>query len=151
MRVVVGGTFAYLHKGHMALLSKAFEIGDYVYIGLTTDEYVRRTKNRCGVPDYSSRERALREFVRGLGKRFDIVPLNDRFGPAATGNFDAIVVSEETFPIAQEINQLRRASKLTPLSVIRIDYVLAFDSAPISASRIIKGEIDRDGHRADEA
>ncbi len=151
MRVVVGGTFAYLHKGHMALLSKAFEIGDYVYIGLTTDEYVRRTKGHCGVPDYSSRERALMEFARGLGKRFDIVPLNDRFGPATTGDFDAIVVSEETFPIAQEINRLRRASKLTPLSVIRIGYVLAFDSAPISASRIIKGEIDRDGHRTDES
>ncbi|MEM2081946.1 MAG: adenylyltransferase/cytidyltransferase family protein, partial [Candidatus Bathyarchaeia archaeon] len=33
-KVAVGGTFDELHKGHKALLMKAFEIGTRVLIGL---------------------------------------------------------------------------------------------------------------------
>ncbi len=33
------------------------------------------------------------------------------------------------------------------LSIIRIDYVMAYDSKKISTSRILAGEIDRQGNK----
>ncbi len=147
MNIVVGGTFAYLHDGHRALLAKAFEIGDHVCIGLTTDGYVRRVKGRGDLPSYPKREAELRRFVGRLGKAFTILPLDDRFGPSTTGNFDAIVVSEETFPAALEVNAIRKANGLKALDVIKIGSVLAWDSLPISSSKIAAGEIDLHGNR----
>ena len=146
MKVVVGGTFGYLHIGHIALLSKAFEIGDYVYIGLTTDDYVRRLKDPR-IPAYEERERLVRRFAEEFGKKFEIMPLDDSFGPSATGDFDAIVVTEDTFPNAVKINSIRKKNGLRELKIVRIDFVLAFDSAPISTTRIMHREIDREGRK----
>lgn len=146
MRVIVGGTFGHLHAGHMALLRKAFEVGDYVYIGLTTDDYVKRLKDPQ-IPTYKEREMLVRKFADGFGKKFEIMPLNDRFGPSATGDFDAIVVTEDTFPAAVKINDIRRKNGLRELKIVKIEFILAFDSAPISTTRIMRGEIDREGRR----
>ncbi len=147
MNVIIGGTFGYLHRGHRTLITKAFEIGDHIYIGLTTDDYVNSMKPGEKVPSYSARKKALEGFVKGLGKTYDIKELSDRYGPSTTGNFDAIVVSEETMPVAVEINKMRVAKKLRPLSIVRVELVLGQDSRPISTSRITKGEIDSDGNR----
>ena len=51
-RVIIGGTFGFLHAGHKALLRKAFATGESVYIGLTTDAYVRRKKHSAMIPRY---------------------------------------------------------------------------------------------------
>ena len=42
--VILGGTFDHIHRGHEALLRKAFVIGKKVTIGLTSDVYVRNSK-----------------------------------------------------------------------------------------------------------
>lgn len=146
MRVVIGGTFGFLHEGHKALIRKAFEVGDYVYIGLTTDRYVEKIKHGMGIPKYSVRKKKVEQFAKKYKKKFDIVPLNDRFGPSTTGRFDAIVVSKETFRTAQEINKIRNKNDLEPLRIIKVRYVMAKDSVPISSSRILKGEIDEYGN-----
>lgn len=145
-RVIIGGTFGFLHKGHQALISKAFAIGDHVYIGLTTDLYVRRKKHSKSLPSYPERRTALESFAKRFGKPFEIKPLNDRFGPSVTGSFDAIVVSNETMPAAMEINEMRRRRGLRPLRIARIGHSLAKDAKPISTLRIINGEIDREGN-----
>ena len=146
MRVVVGGTFGVLHRGHRALLSRAFGIGDYVCIGLTTDAYVHRVKGTYGIPSYDERRDALEGFAAGLGKSFEIVPIDDKFGPATRENFDAIVVSEETKAAAIEINAVRQSVGLSPLRIDVVTFVLADDAVPISTTRILVGEIDPEGH-----
>lgn len=143
VKVIVGGTFAYLHKGHKALLRKAFSLGDYVYIGLTTDSYVSRNKGKS--ESYSRRKRALAEFARSHGKEFSIMPLKDRYGPSVSGDFNCIVVSSETYPIAKRINSIRRERGLKPLRIVKVAYVKAYDGKPIASHRIAAREIDRNG------
>ena len=145
--IIVGGTFGFMHKGHRALLGKAFRIGDSVYIGLTTDAYVKRKRHGGLIPKYAARKRALERFARSFGKPFGIKPLEDRFGPSTTGDFYAMVVSKETKPTALEINRIRKGSGLRPLRIAQVRRVLAEDGMPISTLRIIRREIDGEGRR----
>lgn len=144
-KVVIGGTFEILHKGHKELLKKAFESGSSVFIGLTSDDYVRKVKRERNVLGFAEREKRLNEFVSGFGKKFEIMPISERFGPSTTKSFDVIVVSEETYPTALEINKIRERNGLHELKIIKIDYMLADDGKPISTTRIVRGEIDENG------
>jgi pantetheine-phosphate adenylyltransferase len=78
--------------------------------------------------------------------RWEIESLSDRFGSALDADFDAIVVSEETLPVAVEINRMRREKKLRKVDIHQITCVLAEDGRWISSTRIWRGEIDVHGH-----
>src|SRR2546428_12008496 len=81
MRVVLGGTFDILHKGHEALLRTAFEgRPERVLIGLTTDRFAR--ESRSGVNPDAARERNLKRFLtaRKWGPA-KIEPIDDPYGP----------------------------------------------------------------------
>jgi len=141
MNVCLGGTFEYIHEGHEALLKKAFEIGDEVTIGITSDILAKEMGKKG--KSFEERRKNLEEFLekKGWKRRAIIVPLDDAYGPAAHDDFDAIVVSPETFGRAVEINEVRRKKKLKELKIIKIPFVMAEDGIPISSSRIKKREI----------
>ena len=146
--VAVGGTFDSLHKGHEALLSKAFEVGEHVLIGLCSDNFVKMMRKPHPTAPYERRARELREFLRKKHflERSKIVPLNDAYGPALTSNtLEALVVTKETEMTAFEINKRRKDSGLFPLHIVIIGLVSSEDNLPISTSRIHYGKIDRDG------
>jgi pantetheine-phosphate adenylyltransferase len=65
---------------------------------------------------------------------------------AIDADFDALIVSEETLPVAVEINKLRRERRKRKVDIHQISCVLAEDGHWISSTRIYRGEIDIHGH-----
>jgi len=142
-KVAVGGTFDHFHKGHEKLLNKAFEIGQYVLIGVTSDEFggIKGHIEPC-----SKRMSELEEFLQKFDSPYIVKRLEEPHGPTVNDpQIDAIVVSRETKPVADKINKIRQEKGIKPLKIFVIDWVLAEDGKPISSTRIRKGEIDRNG------
>ncbi len=146
--VALGGTFDKFHRGHESLISVAFQIGRKVFIGVTTDGFVRTLEKRHPVQPYASRVKALRMFLSAKRwlSRAVIVPLNDPFGPAARRHdIEALVISPDTLQSAKELNRLRRETALSMLKIRTVPISRADDGKPISSTRIRKREIDRRG------
>lgn len=148
-KVVVGGTFDYLHDGHAAILTKAFELGERVLVGICSDEMqLLLQKDSAGIQLLEFRMHALKELLREKGwlARAEIVKISDAFGPSLEdAELEAIVASPETKARAEELNKLRSSRGLKPLEIVEIPFVLAEDGKPISSIRVRYGEIDAHG------
>jgi pantetheine-phosphate adenylyltransferase len=147
--VLVGGTFDEFHRGHRALILKAFEVGRRVIVGLSSDQLARELRKNHVVAMYEERLKDLRNFLKkeGVLDRAKIVPLDTPFGiTLSTTIADALIVSKETEPVGLVINEKRAANGLRPLELVVIGMVPAEDTVPISSTRIRHGEIDREGH-----
>jgi len=145
--VAVGGTFDYLHKGHRALLEKAFECGEKVMIGVTTDAFLSKL-GKAVHNRYEERVKKLREYLltKYPAERFEIQPLDDYFGHQIyREEVEALVASAETASRVEIANRRRVEIGLKPLEVVVVDMVLAEDGKPISSSRIRMGVIDAEG------
>jgi pantetheine-phosphate adenylyltransferase len=145
--VATGGTFDHIHMGHVALLEKSFEVGDTVVIGVTSDAFARK-EGKSPDQSYETRLDALERLIhrRFPRREYIIAKLDDYFGPGiASPDVQAIVVTEETAPRVPMANALRKAKGYPPLEVVVVKYVLAYDSKPISSTRIRTGEIDTEG------
>lgn len=147
--VAIGGTFDLFHSGHLALLLKAFEVGNLVLIGLCSDNFLKKMNKPHKVAPYAQRLEELKNFLRKkrLLERAEITSLNDAYGVTLSDKrIDAIIVSEETEPRAHEINAKRKSLGMPPLPIVTVKMVLSEDHYPISSTRIWFEEIDREGH-----
>jgi len=143
-KVVLGGTFEIIHKGHEALLKKAFQLGEVV-LGLTSDNFAQRLKKRK-VLSFNKRKKNLKIFIRGkFKKRAKIIKIENIFGPTLKEDFNFIVVSKETLRNALKINREREKKGKKPIKIVKIKMVLSEDGKPISSRRIKNGEIDVKG------
>ncbi len=142
-KVAVGGTFDKFHYGHRRLIDIAFEIGTYVVIGVTSNEFggVKGKIEPCNI-----RMSNLRSLLEKKHQNYDIQELHEPYGTTISDeSIDAIVVSEETEPTAFKINKIRKERGMEPMYIVTIGMVLADDGIPISSTRIRKGEIDKKG------
>ena len=151
----LGGTFDVpIHKGHEALLRKAFETAGFCYIGLSSDDYAWR-KGKRGVKNFEERKRSLVKFLASLKidkKRYRVTVLENFFSPEVLDpkrGIETIIVSKETLPGARGINLLREDLGLKPLEIVEIPMVVAKDKQPISSTRMRMKEIDKDGRVLD--
>jgi pantetheine-phosphate adenylyltransferase len=145
--VATGGTFDHIHAGHEALLSRSFELGDVVVIGVTSDAFASR-EGKSPDQSYAKRVQALEGLIhsRFPGRRYTIAKLDDVFGPGiASPEVEAIVATRETATKVPIANSLRAEKGYPPLKVEVIQFVLADDGKPLSSTRIRKREIDQKG------
>ena len=157
--VFVGGTFDGLHKGHMGVLLRAFQEGERVTVGLTSDVFVKKFKirnlkfslkirnSKLKIRGYETRKQAINRWIinHTYKKRARIVPIHDPYEPAVSGDFDAIIVTKDNRTTGEEINRKRKAKGLNELALIEIPLIFAHDHAPISSTRVRNGEIDPKG------
>lgn len=58
-KVITYGTFDLLHYGHINLLKRARELGDYLIVALSTDEFNSVEKNKITYFTYEERKKLL--------------------------------------------------------------------------------------------
>lgn len=57
-RILTYGTFDLLHYGHIRLLKRAKELGDYLIVAVSTDEF-NKIKNKTAYHNYETRKQML--------------------------------------------------------------------------------------------
>jgi pantetheine-phosphate adenylyltransferase len=146
--VAMGGTFDFIHKGHLALLSEAFSRSSKVIIGLTSDD-MALGKGKNLQNDYNQRLETLVKTIEENfpNNAFEISKLDNDFGPAVLQTeVQALVVSGETSKQGNILNQLRKQKNLPPVEIVVVPMVLAKDGTRISTTRIKNQEIDEEGN-----
>lgn len=144
----MGGTFDIIHKGHIALLDKAFSISSDVIIGLTSDDLAKR-RGKTLLNSYEKRLQTLKKTIQDNfpSSSYQISKLDNDFGPAVLEKgVQALIVSEETGQQGDVLNKLRKEKNLDPVDVIVVPMILAKDGNRISTTRIKNSEIDVEGN-----
>ena len=76
-RVITYGTFDLLHYGHINLLRRAKEYGDYLIVGLSTDEFNWNEKQKKCYFSYEKRKQLLEAIRAAVRSK----PLQHPFHP----------------------------------------------------------------------
>jgi len=138
-KVIMGGTFDILHRGHRALLKRAFGLGETT-IGLTSNKMAEKIKKRK-IRNFRDRKKELEKFIeKEFPGKYGIIKIEDKFGPTLKEDFDYLVVSPATYQTALLINRKRRKIKKKPIKIVKIRFVLGKNGKPISTSQMIKGK-----------
>ncbi len=140
----VAGTFDVLHDGHRALIDRAFEVGDSVFVGITSDRFAAAGRGEH-LPLYL-RRRALEELLSKQEKPWRIGVIDDMYGPREEmDKVSVLAVSEETLENGRELNRERASRGVPPLELSVVPLVMADDGSKISARNILQGEYGRSG------
>ena len=145
MIAAVAGTFNILHDGHKALLKRAFEVGDEVRIGITSDRMA--SQGRDSFVSSHFRRKELESFIKGMSN-YSITEIDDIYGPRdMMDDVDVLVVSEETMENGNILNEERRSRGLKPMELSVVPLVKSDSGEKISASSILRGEYGRSGRK----
>ena len=145
-KAAVAGTFDILHDGHKALLSRAFEVGDTVVVGITSDRMAGEGRE-VSVPLHL-RKAELERYLSGKGD-YRVFEIDDMYGPdEEMDDVDVLVVSEETLGNGRILNDRRASRGLKPFELSVVPLVRSDDGSKISATSILRGEYGRSGHRS---
>lgn len=155
MDVALGGTFDPVHDGHRALFKRAFGLGD-VTVGLTSESLAAETRHvEREVRSFDERKRRLEDVLAPMAeeyrREFVVRELTEPTGIAVEPQFSHLVVSPETKPGGDRINEIRAERGLDLLDIHVVPHLRADDGGIISSTRIVAGEIDEHGRILDEA
>ncbi|KKK74013.1 hypothetical protein LCGC14_2888040 [marine sediment metagenome] len=137
----MGGTFDHLHEGHKFLLKTALGLSEKVEIGLTTQNLLENKKYASKLEDYQTREKNLKKFIISFAdlKRVNIAEIkdwDDMSKYAQDPEYDALIVSQETYENAIKLNENREEKGLNPLILIVIPIIKDKKNNKISSTSI---------------
>jgi glycerol-3-phosphate cytidylyltransferase len=93
-RVITYGTFDLLHYGHINLLRRAKALGDYLVVGLSTDEFNLKEKNKkCYFP-YEQRKLLL-ESLRYVDLVIPETSWDQKAQDVQTYSIDTFVIGDD--------------------------------------------------------
>ncbi|MGV9203380.1 MAG: pantetheine-phosphate adenylyltransferase, partial [Promethearchaeia archaeon] len=129
--------FDHFHKGHQLLIETGLKISEKLVIGLSTEELLKNKEYREHLESYNVRKKHLTQFLKKHSSldKTEICELNDPFGPPAREpEYEAIVVSQETYEEALKVNTLRIEKGFKPLVIIVIPILKDTSNRKISST-----------------
>lgn len=143
--LIVGGSWDIFHSGHRYIFLKAYERGEKIDVGVSSDEMLREKLGKEPENSFQERKRNVKAFLKSLGKeKVRTIELNGIYGNAVEEG-DSLIVTPETERNGRKINAKRRELGREELELIKMEKLRALDGDIISSTRIRQGEIDADG------
>ncbi len=153
-RIVIGGTFDALHKGHKEYIRMAFEISKNALIYVSSDGFANKNKKYKILP-YEFRKQRIQQFIdelcEQLGKKieYSIRPLPSRrhLGKDLSNKNDDgskithALVTSEYYDLFLEFNRLRKKRKLKEIRIVTKPRSRTSDNMDISSSNIRQGYV----------
>jgi len=125
--VIVTGGFDPIHSGHIRYLNKARELGDYLVVGLNSDEWLSRKKGRAFMP-WEER----RTILDAVGANL-VIAFDDKDGTA----IDVINQVKNRFPDKKIIfanGGDRTANNVPETSVADVEFVFGVGGGKTASS-----------------
>ena len=143
---VLGGTFDRLHDGHKLLLGTASDLAMKVGVAITSEAFLKEhgSKKRAShlIEPYETRKKRVEQFLKANAMEWYTKELNDKYGMATTDpTADCIIVSEESYPTAVEINEVRKSRGFHLLSIILITYARDDNGNIVASSSLREQEL----------
>lgn len=134
--VAIGGTFDRLHKGHIHFITRAFDIGEKVLIGLTSDEYVNNVKSNPPAGGQNS------HLLHPLRKSFE--------GQESFGGQAKFQVKIQNYVIREKVlkNYFRKQKLLNRVRIVKIHDVYGDADKQIDLDAIMVTRDSLEGAKA---
>ena len=119
--VWTGGTFDHFHQGHRDLMDKAFEVSEFVTIGITTNELVADKKYSEFIQDIDERMKAVSSYLdpRYGRERYAFVVNDDVYTEAVLDpTLEANIICFKTEHHGKNINRMRSERNIAPLKLV---------------------------------
>ncbi len=144
----LGGTFDRIHIGHKEVIKTALSHAEKCIIGVTQSSLIQDKTLSHLIEPYDDRVNNVKQILQELNAtdRATIVPLTDAYGPTLSDpTIDLLVVSTQTKPGGEIINQARIDHKLPPLSIMETPMIPDDSGEHISSTQIRLGKTTRSG------
>ena len=134
-RILTYGTYDLLHYGHIRLLKRAKERGDYLIVAVSTDEF-NAIKGKKAYHDYETRKQML-EAVRYVDL---VIPENtweQKRNDVITYKIDEVVMGSdwegnENFECLRDLCEVTYLPRTDGISTTKIKKDLGFNAVPSS-------------------
>lgn len=138
-RILTYGTFDLLHYGHIRLLKRAKELGDYLVVALSTDEF-NAIKGKKAYHDYETRKKML-EAIRYVDL---IIPENNweqKRNDVLEYKIDIVVMGSdwegnENFECLKDICEVKYLPRTEGISTTKIKKDLGLQEAENNINQI---------------
>ena len=120
-KVWTGGTFDHFHEGHRELLKTAFDAGDYVVIGITTNNLVKNKRYSELIQPLEERMTNVRKWLDEQfgSERYEMTILDSVYTNACLDPaLEANIICFKTEVHGDDINRMRRERGVPELALV---------------------------------